>query len=60
MAQYSTHDFLMTALLVKLPNTSTEDFYLCDRLKETLPGGPCSPEGSTEGTRVLSFTLKLH
>ena len=27
--------------------------------RRLLPGGPCSPDGSTVGPKVLSFRLKL-
>ena len=41
----------MTALLAKLPNTSTRGLLPHSRL---LPGGPSSSEGPTVATKVLS------
>ena len=41
--------FSVTMLLMKLTKTSTDQ-------RRLLPGGPFSPEGSTVGPRVLSFT----
>ena len=42
--------FLVTALLAKLTKTSTR------RLWRLLPGGPSSPEESTVGPSILSYT----
>ena len=48
--------FLVTALLVKLPITSTRgDFIHVTDQWRLLPGGPSSPEQSTVGPSVLSF-----
>ena len=58
MSWYFTHAFPVTALLVKLPNTSIRVIHVMDH-RRLLPGGPSSPEGSTVASKVLSFRFKL-
>ena len=48
-------NFHVNALLAKLPNTSTRGLFI--HVKDhsrLLPGGPCSSEGPTVATKVLS------